>query len=333
MQPAKTFNNRFLPALAVTIRPGSNTFIFIICTAIALLFWSLKSLDQEYETTIGFPIEYQNFPKNQVLKDSLPNQVNLDIKASGWDILTLKTGTEIYPIKIDFQDSRGLKEMVLTKNSVFLDKKVPEGIEVEDIRPDTLSIAFDQKAEKTVPVKLDGSITYKDNHGLADSIQVVPSRIHLEGPQSYLAETKEIRTQSFEFQQVEQKLVRNIKLKKPEYPFIDFDHEFVKLILPVETLTEGTVKVPVELKNPYFYAKLELVPQFVEVTYQTALSNYPEINSEDFTVLVNTDPIQQQKRPNTLKALLTEKPAFTYHTRIQPKRINYLIQEPLSNKD
>ncbi len=313
-------------ALAHNINPKSNTFVFIICALIALAFWFLKSLDQEYKTQVAFPITYKNFPKDRILKDSLPEKVRLSIKGTGWDIMSIETGSEIYPIMIDYQKAKKLNEVVLTEGAFLLDEKVPEEVDVLNISPDTLNINFDKRTEKTVPVKLNGEITYKDNHALSDSIQVLPSKVHIEGPQSYLKRIDHLKTKTFRIEKVNDKLIKNIPLKQPAYPFVSYNKKAVKLIIPVEKLTERTIAVPVKLDNPYFKSRIELVPSQVKIRFQTVLSRYDEITPEDFEAFVYTKRTKQENRARKLKVHLAEKPDFIYNIRMKPDHVNYLIR-------
>lgn len=296
-----------------------------MCTLIALAFWFLKSLEQEYKTEVAFPITYENFPQDRILKDSLPERVRLSISGTGWEILSIETGSEVYPIRIDYEKAKNLDEVVLTEGAFLLNEKVPDEVEVLDISPDTFGINFDKRSEKTVPVQLNGDITYKDNHGLADSIQVLPSKVQIEGPQSYLKNIDKVKTASFSIEKLNEKLIKNIPLNDPVYPFVTYNKDAVKLIIPVEKLTEGTITVPIKMDNPYFKSKLELVPNEVEITFQTVLSQYEAISREDFEPVVYTKSIKQEDRPSTLKVQLAKKPDFTYNIRVQPDNVNYLI--------
>ncbi len=314
------------PALALKIKPQSNTFVFIVCTLIALTFWFLKSLEQTYKTEVNFPIQYENFPENRILKDSLPDKVRLEIKGSGWDILSIKTSSEVYPLMIDLINTSANEQITLEQNAFFPEGKVPEDIEVMDFYPDTLNIDFDKKTEKTVKVSLNGTINYMDHHGLADSIKILPEKVHLEGPKSYLKKIDSVSTRPFQLENLKQKIVRTIPLADPSYPFVEYNKKAIKLIVPVEQLTEGQVKLPVKLDNPYFNSRIELIPKQVRVIFQTALSNYPSISRKDFQAKVSTNFITQEERPNTLKVRLMKKPEFIYNVRIEPSRVNYLLQ-------
>lgn len=314
------------------LKPGSNAFVFLVCTVLAGTFWLIKAMQDEYITKVEFPITYQSFPKNKILKDSLPEKAELKLQSEGWELLKLQLSKRPFPLVVDLSDPSIEHQIQLTENSFFRKDKVPEGLKILSISPDTLSIRFGQAVEKQLPVKLNGNFSYAANHNLADSIQVVPAEILVSGPKSYLAEMDYVETVEFDYKNIKEKRIEKTALRKPSKPFVSYRKNAVRIIIPAETLTEKTLKVPVECRNPYYQNRLTIIPKKVKVSFQTPLSRYKAIKSDDFQIKVSGRLADQAQKPDKLPVALTKKPDFIYNLRPNPRKVDYLISSDPSLK-
>lgn len=310
----------------VRFAPGSNAFVFIVCSVLALAFWFLKSMEERYVTEVSLPIEYQNFPENKILKDSLPGDIKFEVDANGWDLLALKTGTNAYPVSIDLSTASGRKEINLSPNSPYLEDRLPEGLEVLSVNPRTLRIEFDKKLTKRVPVNLDARIKFAPQYALADSISIAPREVNLEGPESYIESVDTINTEPLRFDSLSESIDRQFALRLPNKPFVQANHNAVHVQIPVDKLTEGKLTIPVRIRNPLFKGTLTLVPSKVDVIYQTTLNQYESIHPEDFRVTVDASLVNTGSAPDKLPLKLVSKPEFVYNIRLQPGEVNYIIE-------
>src|SRR5205085_10085966 len=73
----------------------------LVCFFIALIFWFLIALSKDYQASFSFPINYNNLPGQKVVVNNLPSTVRLNVKASGFRILSYKFTEKKSPVEID----------------------------------------------------------------------------------------------------------------------------------------------------------------------------------------------------------------------------------------
>lgn len=285
-------------------------------------------MEVNYITQVSLPIKYENFPENKILKDSLPNNIKFEVDAKGWDLLALKTGTNAYPVAIDLSNASGRKEINLSPRSPYLEGRLPEGLDVLSIKPESLEIAFDNKMVKRMPVRLNASIDYAPQYAQADSITVNPESVIIKGPESYIKPVQTLKTVDLRFDSLRQTIDKQVALQIPNKPFVEANHEYVKVKIPVGKLTEGQVSIPLEIRNPLFKGSLTLIPSKVKVFYQTTLNQYEIIGKEDFKITVDASMVNSGSSPNKLPLNLIRQPEFVYNVRLRPNEVNYIIENP-----
>ena len=98
----------------IKVNPGASngrkTLIFLFYILLATGFWFLQSLQDEYETTISFPIRYKDLPNNLIVVKPLPSQVDVKIKDKGTLLLNYTLGKEhlqkeIYLANLDYKNN------------------------------------------------------------------------------------------------------------------------------------------------------------------------------------------------------------------------------------
>ncbi len=313
--------------LQVIWKPGPNALVFLFCTLLAGIFWLVIALEDKYTTKLDFPIEYRSFPQDRVLKDSLPSDAKLKVRATGLQLIKIQLREKPYPLAVNLSNFRNGHSIKLEQEAFFSNNQVPEKLSVLDLKPDSIHIEFDQALEKQVPVVLKGNFQYAANKKLADSIQVVPSKVRLKGPKTFVKDIDKVKTKQFNFKGIQKKRVLELALKKPDYPFVTFSHEKVKVILPVETVTEKSVKVPVQFQNPYYRDRITLIPKNVKATFEVPLSQYDKINANDFEAVVKGRLTSQPNAPTRLLVSIIQKPDFIYNLRYHPRKVRYLIPQ------
>ena len=87
---------------------------FFICIIISTGFWFLISLSQNYTSLLKFPVNYLNLPKNKVISNHLPDNIEIELEASGFHLLSYKFKNIQKPISIDAQLLKPLKGKIVS---------------------------------------------------------------------------------------------------------------------------------------------------------------------------------------------------------------------------
>lgn len=306
---------------------NTQTLIFLVCLLVALLFWFLKALEGTYTTKVAVPLELQDQPANQVLQNKPPNNVSLQVKGSGWNLLSLKTNASSYGYIIHLDEVTTNQTIQLNQNAPYLKKRLPSDLQIQNILPSVIHIDYDQKDVKQIPVHLNGNISYASKYGLSDSIRIQPKKVSISGPKQLIKDIDQVKTQAFSWQRLKSTKQRNIPIKRRDNPNINYSHKKVQVTVPVNQITEGTFEVPVDIRSNVPDYKITLIPSRVKVVYQTTLNRFKSIDTSDFQLYVEDKDFDTALAyPQQLPVKVSQKPPFLNYFRIMPNRLNFLVK-------
>lgn len=142
--------------------------VFVFFLFLSFIFWYLNSLGKEIEACISYQVKYTNLPKERVLIEEPPVNLNLFLKGPGYSILKLKVSGKKTPVVIDISKvnykrvpgSEIFSYYIVTSGlTKSLNVQMSSGCEITSIKPDTLFFTFDK-----VVVNLSVIHEIKDNN-------------------------------------------------------------------------------------------------------------------------------------------------------------------------
>ncbi len=138
-----------------------DVFVFAFFLFLSFIFWYLNFLGKENEAGIIYPVKYTNIPRDRIINDISPSEVDLFLKGPGYSLLKLKISGKKSPLNIDiskvnYKRIPGEKSLTyfivssgLTKS---LNIQMRSGCEITSIKPDTLFFTLDRvTANSSVP--------------------------------------------------------------------------------------------------------------------------------------------------------------------------------------
>lgn len=127
--------------------------VFAFFLFLSFILWYLNSLGKEIEAGINFQVKYTNIPKERVIDDAVPADLNLFLKGPGYSILKLKVYGKKAPLiidisKVSYKRSPGGKSLnyyIITSGlTKSLNVQMRSGCEITSIKPDTLFFTLDK---------------------------------------------------------------------------------------------------------------------------------------------------------------------------------------------
>ena len=126
---------------------------FAFFLLLSFFFWYLNSLGKVIEAGISYHVKYANLPKERIIIEETPVDLNLFLKGPGYSILKLKVSSKKMPVIIDISKvnykrvsgSNTLSYYIITSGlSKNLNRQLRSGCEIISIKPDTLFFTFDK---------------------------------------------------------------------------------------------------------------------------------------------------------------------------------------------
>jgi YbbR domain-containing protein len=243
---------------------------------IATLLWLVVAGDRVVERAVRAPIEFQNLPQGLEIIGDPPDSVDVRIRGSSGTLGRLGAGD--LAAVIDLRNARpGRRLFHLTPGEV----KVPYGIDVVQVGPATLPIAFENSAVKVVEVRpsIEGRPApgYEVTGWSAD-----PARVEVVGPESSLRGLDEAMTEPV--------FVTNATRPLREVVTIGVADPAVRLRTPqtasidVQIMAGSSTRimsgVPVQVRNVASGLRARLNPTSVIVTLRGTESAVRELTAE-----------------------------------------------------
>lgn len=166
-----------------------NIWLKFLSICIAAMLWLVVAGDRVVERALRVPIEFQNLPQGLEIVGEPPESVDVRLRASSGAFGRLAPGD--MAAVIDVRTARpGRRLFHLTPGAI----RGPYGIEVVQVAPSTLPIAFENSAVRVVQVKpsVEGSPAPGYEVG---TISSDPATVEIVGPESSLRGLDEAMTE------------------------------------------------------------------------------------------------------------------------------------------
>jgi hypothetical protein len=297
--------------------------VFIWCLVTAFFLWYLTALNETYTSYLELRVHYHNVPKNKVFVKPLPTDLRAAVLAKGWDLLAYRLGDKHEDINIDLGDYPR-QSFILTRTlKVNIQQQLPQKITLNDIYPDTISLAVAKSMKKKLPIILNNKISFRNQYGLGGDILMEPDSVIVTGPESYVHDMKEVYTEPLQLKDLFESQKTSIKLKKPLRANITYNQNNVNVFIPVYQLTEGSVTIPIETINPEIQG-IKLIPSSVKIIFQTSLNLYKTITPDMFEAIADVSNLDTTNQ-KPIRIQLISQPRNIYNLQINPEYVNFII--------
>ncbi len=306
--------------------------IYLICVAIASVFWFLDALSKNYTTTITYPVRF-DIPKDKVLVNPPPRYIKLNVNAYGFTLLRHKLRISFSPIVLDtkvfmnssLKNNSGATHIRVATNRYIelFQSKFRSDVKVMGIEPDTLYFNFDQIVREKIPVTAELTFDFEKQFMQIAPVQLTPDSVWVKAPRSVLDTLKCIAIPPMHFKSVNKTITEEVSL--PEQGNITIEAPQVVLTVPVEQYTEDRCEVPVEIINLPDSLSVKTFPSKVVISYLVALNQFQKVNTDNFLSVVDYNELN----PGTQKvAVKIEKsPDNIISFKYQPHELEYLIEK------
>jgi hypothetical protein len=307
--------------------------IFIFFVFLSSIFWLIRSLGEQYEATVNYPVRYTDYPEGKQLVGEVPEELTLRVNASGFNILKSKLNLNLVPLKFDVAsfslNSKGRDTFFVVTQSVkdILSNELKE-VTIIDIYPDTLYFRFTEIGVRKVEVRpvLNMNDKFFDVQYMQNGdIIVDPDSIIVSGPANLLDSVSFVNTTPVSLVGLNDTAKFTADLEKISN--LTFSQNRVEVIIPVDRFTEVEELMPVTSVHVPPGEQLVPIPGQVRVIYKVSLSNYNKVaNSKSFLLFIDYNDIINTGR-TTVPVFLSDTPSFINDIRLNPAVIEFLIRK------
>lgn len=301
-----------------------NSFFFFLFFAVVI--WIFVQFSKQYNEIIDIPVSYVNIPPDKLLSPDNPSVLKLRMEENGFKIAWFS----LFPPTLYIDVSKSVEQD--GKLLYFIDENRNEilsqlNIDFEDSQfvKDVLSIQFQQKEEKILPVISNIEVNFAAGYSSIETLSIQPDSVTVSGPRKLLDTLTRLTTRDLKLQKVNDDLDGSIGIDTSGLKDLTIYTPEVEYMLDVEKFTEGSVDVPIELINVPEGLNVVIFPKQTLLFFQVVLNDYSKVNASDFRVVADFSKLQGNQ--DFLIPEISKKPAFTTNHRLNEKRIQFIIKK------
>jgi len=323
--------NQGIAKKPLRLRMNRRLSIILVCFLISTIFWLLIALSENYLTTVTLPVKYVNFPGKKVVMNDLPSRITVQLKTSGFRIMSWEFQGDRKPIEIDvassLQNFQASAEVLSLPTQSFLQdfsRELGKEISISGFQPDSIVFNFSDLMTKKVPVQLLFKASYERQFDTTGPPVLTPALIEVSGPPSMVDSLDIVETEKVSLSNLKAAATGKVKLKGSK--LLTYNVDEVSYMLPVEKFTEGTVDVEVNPVNVGTGFSIRTFPDHVKVRYLVALSNYNKIEASMFDAVVDATNLEHKQVPKLHVQLVTH-PGMVRISGIEPEKVDYILRK------
>lgn len=308
-----------------------KSFLFFIL--LAVIFWFLNALSNDYYTVIQTEIKYTKLPENKILINELPQEVQLQVRGHGFSLLQNMVARLFSNVSLDvstiIENNKNFNNdntLVWRSNQIKIqiEKQLSDDITVLEVHPGEIIMAFSDAIEKNIIIKPDVKITCQKKFMQHGQTEVEPDSILVKGPNLMVDKIKYIETEYVEFLDLNASIKQQIMLKPIEK--VVFSSNDVSIKINVEEVSQGEITIPIKIKNLPDTVELKLLPQEIKIEYFAFISDYNTIKPTDFDITINFDSLLNNPT-NEINPVLEKYPQYISHIKMYPENVSFIIEK------
>ena len=171
--------------------------------------WLVITAKQGGLVTVTVPLKFHNLPENLVLRESVPEEIELQLKSLS-SMVPTPTPTNV-AVDLDLAKIReGLNRLAV--NSA--DFRLPLGVSIASVSPPQVKIVAERKVRRELPVRIRKRGRLPRGIVLRQ-LKVEPAKVTVVGPERILARIDAVETEEVDLSAVHQNLTIEAKLVAP----------------------------------------------------------------------------------------------------------------------
>ncbi len=302
-------------------------FHIVITTAVIGTFlWLAVNLREQYQVTIEAPLTIDDIPEGMAISTPVPEFLQLRFRGDGWRLAALLIGSTPH-LHIPL-GALSPENPTISINDVPDRIPLASGIQLIDMKPDTVSIVLDRKGGKRVLVTPDVTLSFRDGYGQVGPLIVSPESVTVYGAVAVLEKTTAWRTAEVHWDDLRNPLEQDVSLAgSADYP-LEFSPASVRIRLNVQPFAEkvfGRLRVDIHALPPN--SDVIFIPPKVEIVARGGIRQLANISPDDFQVSVDYTQILEDTTGYIAPSVVS--PSGVQVVARRPEKLQYIVRKRL----
>ena len=309
-------------------QPGwKEIFVFLSFVLLALGFWLLQNLQQEYEMEIHIPVRYRNMPEEMVSMENYPQEIIAKVKDKGNVLINYSWLRFFSPVEINLSDIRKEKKIEIAKRTIetSISKQLVSTTSLLEIEPQTIIIGYTELQNKEVPVEIDISVSLEPGYRISEAITVIPEKVRLYGDNHILDSITTVKTAFSEIKNADQ--TKEFKIRLLKIANVQMEPNEVTVRVPIEEFTEKRMTLSIMCADLPEKYTLRTFPSSVEVVCHIPISRFKELAEDDFEIHIPYQEFEVNQLSGKIPLYLTKKPIWVIPPVIIPDMVEFILEQ------
>ena len=251
--------------------------IILISFFLALTLWVLATLNQEYRSTLNYPIQITEVPETLEIDVITPSEIQIEASGSGIELigkhLGVRRDTIEFPFVTDFSELGHAETVAFQKE---MQDKVGSDLKVVNYWPRRIDVHHRPKSRKSVPLRLKTKLLLRPAYQLVTEPRLSIDSIIVIGPVSALDTIHEWYTGPEQMRIISDDSSVVVRLLTPPNE-LQITPQVARLEVQTKLYTETQVTIPVAINHAPEDVNIRLNHQEILVTCLVPFEEYEEI--------------------------------------------------------
>jgi hypothetical protein len=299
--------------------------ILLSCFGIALIFWVLVKLSQEYTSPKLVSFSYA-LPDELALANLPPEDVTATLKGNGWNLMFEYLAGSTIPVHFDIEDIGEFRLNRAQMRGEILGALASKELDITEINYDEIDLSVEPKETRRVPIRHQVQLELAPEHHLSAPIKLEPDSVTLTGAISEVRAYDSWPTDSIVLTGISKTYSAQVPLETPPRQ-LQLDIMRTDMTLSVESYTEKSLFVPVSLKNAPADS-LKVFPDKIKISFVVGLSQYDSVHYTDFKLEADLKASSLEKGKNTVPVRLVQAPGSVKNVLLSRNSVEFFILKP-----
>ena len=302
-----------------------NIRVIVLSIAAAATFWFLNALNDNYSTTLRYPIKFNFDQEKYIALEELPKDIQINVSGLGWNLFRNSLGIKVTPLYFKLENPAEIKKILGSSLLATLSDQLDE-FQVNFILTESLFINIDKRATRTYLLGVDSvAIQLNQDYWITSPIQFFPDSVNLTGPESYLDNFKDSIIVTIPQNDIDQNYNEDIPIEFENSRLITRDPPTMNIKFSVEKYRKAEMLIPVIFENIPEKSKVKLASENAKLSYLVAESKAESLTPEQFEIIANFKKIN--KADSTVPISVKNYPSFLRKVKLDTALFKIIYNE------
>ncbi len=279
-----------------------------------------------YTSSAVFELNFVNTPKDFLLVDATKNEIDVKLRASGFQLF----GFNIKNKKVDIDISNLLQsdDRPFIPADVYrrqIEKQLPNSMTLLEMDDSAIYFDFKELKTKELPVKPRIRLNLAQNYLLDGEMQVEPDTITIRGPVNEVDTIEVVQTNILDLSNLTADFSREATIKRPpKLVNTTFSRTRVLIKGKVARFSEKVIKVPVKVINLPDRTEIRTFPDQVSILVKGKIEVLKSIEASDFQIIGDFGEAGSGTT-NILPITIAKKPKELYSASLSETEVEFIL--------